>query len=246
MRLKSKKMNSKNFKQNLKTKKIILQHFNRYPKMQLCDMLKFLFHSAFGCDHLVSSLEKAEAYIAYEFNKLKPSINKVEKLDGKYSRVHLGIINKGLSEKTLAKLFYLSAKKEPNGVTLLNQKLNLLENTILNCELPFNHAEFCEFCSEWKKLNYPAIHHSQIFNQEYKPSYRVISNKYLPYIPLLKKIDLRLNDENCKQFNLSLCLNLQKNKEKTEQILNQIYGDLNIKICLARDKNNQTFLQITK
>ena len=82
-------MNSKNFKQNLKTKKLILQHFNCYLKMQLCDMLKFLFHSAFGCDHLVSSLEKAEAYITYEFNNLNPSISKIEKLDGKYSRVYL-------------------------------------------------------------------------------------------------------------------------------------------------------------
>ena len=232
-------MKAKTAIKNDRTKKSILTHFNNYPKMELYDMLKFLFHSAFGCDHLVNSLEKAEEYINFELNALNPTISKIEKLDGNYSRLYLGIINKGLSVKTLAKLFYLSAKKENNATHLLEQKLKVLETIILNKELPFNHSEFLSICNEWKNANYPAIRHSKTFNQEYKPSYRVISNKFIPYLALLKKIDFNLKNKNCNKFNLKLCNNLQKKQEEVIEILAQIYSDFNLKICFVNDSTNK-------
>ena len=229
-----------------KTKELILKHFKRYPKMQLEDMFKFLFHSAFGCDHLVESYEKALAYINYEFNNLKPTKSHTESLDGNYSRVYLGIINKGLSKETLAKLFYLSAKKEEAGPTLLKEKLLVLESLILNNELPFNHNDFCTFCAEWEKLNYPAIHHSKAFNQEYTPSYRVISNKFIKYITLLKKIDLALQNSCDNKIIIPLCKKIQASKNKTLEILNKIYTDLNFKLAVYTNLSNSKCLIITK
>ena len=229
-----------------KTKELILKHFKRYPKMQLEDMFKFLFHSAFGCDHLVESYEKALAYINYEFNNLKPTKSHTESLDGNYSRVYLGIINKGLSKETLAKLFYLSAKKEEAGPKLLKEKLLVLESLILNNELPFNHNDFCTFCAEWEKLNYPAIHHSKAFNQEYTPSYRVIANKYLLYFAFIKKIDSWLESGLTDKTELVLCSRLKKQPQKTLEILREIYSDLNINLNLRYDDNNQITLVINK
>ena len=229
-----------------KTKELILKHFKRYPKMQLEDMFKFLFHSAFGCDHLVESYEKALAYINYEFNNLKPTKSHTESLDGNYSRVYLGIINKGLSKETLAKLFYLSAKKEETGPKLLKEKLLVLESLILNNELPFNHNDFCTFCAEWEKLNYPAIHHSKAFNQEYTPSYRVISNKFIKYITLLKKIDLALQNSYDNKIIIPLCKKIQASKNKTLEILNKIYTDLNFKLAVYTTLSNSKCLIITK
>ena len=229
-----------------KTKELILKHFKRYPKMQLEDMFKFLFHSAFGCDHLVDSYEKALAYITYELNNLKPTKSHTESLDGNYSRVYLGIINKGLSKETLAKLFYLSAKKEEAGPKLLKEKLLVLESLILNNELPFNHNDFCTFCAEWEKLNYPAIHHSKAFNQEYTPSYRVISNKFIKYITLLKKIDLALQNSYDNKIIIPLCKKIQASKNKTLEILNKIYTDLNFKLAVYSNLSNSKCLIITK
>jgi uridine kinase len=44
-------------------------------------------------------------------------------------------------------------------------------------------------------MGYPAIHHSNIFRENYKPSYRVISNRYIPFLNLLIEIDKRMENK---------------------------------------------------
>ena len=38
-------------------------------------------------------------------------------------------------------------------------------------------------------MGYPAIHHSNIFRENYKPAFRVISNRYIPFLEQLIEID---------------------------------------------------------
>lgn len=231
-------------KEYTKTKKSILNHFYRYPNMQLEDLCKFLFHSAFGCDHLISSLQKAEEYLSCEYNELKPTDCQIEKLDGDYSRVYLGILNKGLKSKTLAKLFFLSAKKEEKGVYLLQDKLAVLKDLILAKQLPFNYDNFCSFYSEWKNLNYPAIRHSKKFNEEYRPSYRVISNRFIPYLFLLVKIDKKLILDKKVKIRIPLTAKLFKEREKTLAILKEVYGDCNLNFLLREEDSKRYSLII--
>ena len=49
--------------------------------------------------------------------------------------------------------------------------------------------EFEEKRCEWAKKGYPALHHSDEFRNEYHPAYRVISNKYVTFLPLFAMID---------------------------------------------------------
>ena len=89
------------------------EHFKAYPQLQAEDIFKYLFQSAFGCEHLVSNEEMALAYIKREYETVSyTDAPKIEPLDGEYSRVYLSCLNDGLSLETLAKLFCLSAKKE--------------------------------------------------------------------------------------------------------------------------------------
>lgn len=174
----------------------LLKHFESYPHLEIRDIFKFLYQSAFGCEHLVSSLEKAISYIQEEYDG--ETEGEIEYLDGDYCRVPLSYISKGLSPKTFGKLFYLSAKKEEEGKVQLLKKLENTKKLVEEKKLPFNIDEFEEAVKQWESEGYPAIHHSRTFREEYKPKYRLISKNFIPFLPLFIEIDKLLEKGNAK------------------------------------------------
>ena len=52
------------------TQLCLKEHFEAYPQLQAEDIFKYLFQSAFGCEHLVSSQEAALAYIEREYENV--------------------------------------------------------------------------------------------------------------------------------------------------------------------------------
>ena len=89
------------------TKKIIWEHYQSYPKMQIKDIFKFLHQSAYGCEHLVTNEDAVMSHIheevkTYSFHRGALT----EPLDGEFCRVHLDWIKDGLREKTLGRLFF--------------------------------------------------------------------------------------------------------------------------------------------
>ena len=89
----------------MSTKELLLNHYTAYPKLEVADIFKFIFQSTFGCEHLVSSEERALNYIKAELERIKDdeSAPRIDALDGDYSRVHLSCINDTLSAEALAK-----------------------------------------------------------------------------------------------------------------------------------------------
>ena len=177
-----------------KTRELLINHYKQYPKMEIQDMLKFIFQSSFGCEHMVSSEDFAIDYIKKEYASMVKGENPlIDSLDGEYSRVSISYLDKGLSAETLGRLFYLSAKKETQGKENLEKKLLVLKELINEEALPFSTHEAEKIINEWADSGYPAIHHSDTFRKEYRPTYRVIDNKYVGFLPLLAEIDKRLN-----------------------------------------------------
>ena len=176
-----------------KTRELLINHYKQYPKMEIQDMLKYIFQSSFGCEHMVSSQNFATDYIKKEYASLtKCDCPLVDPLDGEYSRVYLSYLDKGLSAETLGRIFYLSAKKEPQGKENLENKLIVLNELVRAGALPFSPSNAEKIINEWASMGYPAIHHSDAFRKEYHPAYRVISNKYIWILPLFAKIDSSL------------------------------------------------------
>ncbi len=206
----------------MSTKRIILEHFTAYPRLTIQDIFKFLYQSCFGCEHMISSFDAATEYLKSEAEKIKGNIKPtVEPLDGEYSRVSLGYLNIGLSINTLAKLFYLSSKKEIDAQNSLEKKLEETEKLVKYGLLPFSYNEFIRLRDEWKEKEYPSLHHSDSFKNEYNPAYRVISNKFIPFLPLLCKIDTELSKGN---VILSIEGGSASGKTTLSSLLFQIYG----------------------
>lgn len=163
----------------------LLEHFNTYPALQTEDVFKYLFQSAFGCEHLVASEEAVLTYIQREYQTVSAAASSaVEPLDGEYSRVPLSCLHTGLSPKTLARLFCLSAKEEADGKASLEQKIEVAKELVAEDALPLDRDEFMQKLAAWQALGYPAMHHSNAFRSAYKPAYRVIANRYAQLLPL--------------------------------------------------------------
>ena len=170
------------------TKHILLSHYKAYPKMQITDIFKFLFQSSFGCEHLVSNEDAALGYIRHELEAVDESREwRIDHLDGDYSRVHLSGIGGNLTPEVFTRYFILSAKKEADGKESLISKLKVARELIEDGTLPFSLHDFDEQLARWKDAGYPAIHHSNIFRDEYHPHYRVIANEYLDILRSLSE-----------------------------------------------------------
>ncbi len=168
---------------------VLLNHFEEYPLLKPRDAFKFLFQSIFGCEHMISSPEFVISYIKNEFETASEHKKVIEPLLGNYCRVNLDILNSGLSEETLGKLFFLTAKKEKGTLSDLKNAVEVLKDLANKGLTPFGKQELLEALKIWEEENFPPIHHSDAFRQNYKPAYRVISKDFIKFLPLLCQID---------------------------------------------------------
>ena len=65
------------------------------------------------------------------------------------------------------------------------------------------------------------MHHSDAFRIAYKPAYRVISNKYIPFLPLFAKIDKMLEE---KDVILAIDGGSASGKTTLGEMLKELYG----------------------
>ena len=180
-----------------RTCNLLTMHCQKYPRLQIQDILKYLYQSSFGCEHLVTDLSSAVDYISNESKGVDlNSDNLIDSLDGEYSRVHLSFLNRGLSAETLGKIFLKSAKKEPAGVSELEEKIQVAIKLMQENKLPFSPTEFEAATQEWRNGGFSAVHHSDEFRANYNPAYRVISNTYIPFLPLFARVDKILKEKN--------------------------------------------------
>ncbi|MBR2481000.1 MAG: hypothetical protein IKB56_06845 [Clostridia bacterium] len=176
--------------QSNQTRKILIDYYKKYPKMEIKDIFKFLYQSYFGCEHMVTSIDEVIERIKSELHdcKINEEVN-IERLDGEYARVPLSYLRRGLSVETFAKLFFNSAQKEPKAKERLEKGLGELKNLIKEGKLSFSLEAFEKELNKWKESGYGAISHSETYRQNYHPSYRIISKKYFPFLQLFIKID---------------------------------------------------------
>ena len=212
------------------TKKLILNHAKRYPKLKPLDIFKFLFQSAFGCEHLVSDKERVISYINQELESIPNPPSKIEELDGNYSRVYLGVVREGVSALTLGSIFYLSAKKEQEGMKQLTASLKAVAEVVEEGKFKFSKEEYYATLKEWEEAGFPAVRHSKEFRESYNPCYRVIANYFIPLLPLLCKID---------QFILSnsngFCTEVKEYGKELLPILQEIYKERVSEIKLEKN-----------
>ena len=180
---------------NTNIKQLLIQHYKTYPKLQAEDLFKYVYQSAYGCEHLVSDPISALNYIEAEYANIpKNAAPLIEKLAGEYSRVHLSCLNDGLTAETLSKLFCKSAQTETLGNERLSAMVDVATDLVNNGMIPLDKTEFYSKLENWKNNGYNAVRHSAVFRDAYSPAYRVISNRYADFLQVFSEIDAKLKN----------------------------------------------------
>lgn len=207
------------------TRNLLIEHYKKYPEIQIQDIFKFLYQSTFGCEHLIADSSATTDYIRKEASECYPHAGElIEPLEGEYCRVHLDYLQNGLNAETLGKLLFLSAKSTKNTPVQLEEKLSVMTKLITEGLLPFSKKEAEEEIRKWRELGYPACHHSEQFRNTYHPAYRVIRKEYALFLPFLSQIDSLLQHE---QISVAIEGGSAGGKTTLSELLEKIY-DCNI------------------
>ncbi len=168
---------------------ILKQHFSRYPAMCAQDCVKFLYQAVLGPSHLGRAGTPKVDYIANEMAKApRRDIPLWENIGNGLIRYHLDSKENHLRAETIHALFLLTAKEHQGTLEQLKGQLSLWEAAATH---PAD-----EVAAELQKLadsNYAPASHSQPYHEAYDPHYRLIRERFVPYLPLLEALDQRLN-----------------------------------------------------
>lgn len=153
-------------------------HKLHYPKMQNQDKVKLIYQATLGPAHFNASPKEKEIYkyILKEYKVAKKESNNplyYEYISPDFIRVYL---QNEINLKYLAKSFYQSMNETSYNINMLKENLDT-------------------YLSEDEKIlnyDYKPVHHSNIYNEEYKPHYRLINIKYLTSIMRFYQFDLFL------------------------------------------------------
>jgi len=172
--------------------KILLEHYERYPHMQIEDFVKLIYQITFGPKHFTASPTKAdiETYLDLELEsfKLDPHSPLIEDLGEGYCRIYLGMIvlNK-MTKNELVDLFYASIQAcdsmTNDSIKLFKNRINLLLSLITTKTIALPIVSSHEYVDQYYQNGFLPAHHSPIYNRAYHPHYRLVNQKLLMTIP---------------------------------------------------------------
>ncbi len=158
---------------------LLSDHFFRYPAMQIQDVYKLLHQAALGSEHAISDPASAQKWMERELAEMGegPEEDTIDPIspNGQIVRVHLRpYIAQGRDPKTLLTAFIRTAN-EYHG------EKNVLENywKATTGMTHFSSEDVEHFIEPLRTKNYPAVHHSKIYENTYRPAYRVVLRKLI-------------------------------------------------------------------
>ncbi len=176
---------------------IILAHTEKYPKMQPTDAVKLIYQATFGGGHLIKNEQAVLEYLRREYAQISHSGDAFvcEPL-GEVSRVYLGGELTDLELSLIAKMFCESAKRYAPGFDAAEEsvkdklfsRLDTLAELCREGHFSFTPDELSAYLAEYAEAGYPPVSHSDAYRKAYAPAYRVIDTKYVPLLPLIRKI----------------------------------------------------------
>lgn len=201
---------------------VLKAHKQQYPHMEIQDTAKLLYQSEFGGGHIIANEDTSLEFIKEEYGvyseKGWPNADRplVVPIGNGLCRVDLAVLDKGLCPETLNQMFVKTANQVKGSVGNLEEKIKSL------------NLQQDPWIFQWKEKDYPPIHHSKEFRDNYHPAYRVVRKKYADYLPILSAID-RLMDKKAKEEQILVGIDGPCTSGKTTlgEILKELY-DCNV------------------
>ena len=161
-------------------KKSVERQLSDYPKSTLQDLYKSFFQDRFGPGHLVNDTSTAGNYLRYELNNSESFHERYYEPTGyenNYYRVNISVLKENkISYQKYFDAFLRSVEKiDLDAISEWKEVWSEIESVIISMNLDLeNFEEDLEMIHSVLEQGKYAVHHSEIYNSEYQPHYRII------------------------------------------------------------------------
>ncbi len=163
---------------------ILVDHYRRYPRLQLADLYKLLHQASMGSEHAISDEAGARAWLERELATMgdgpeDPLIDAISP-SGEIVRVHLRpYVAAGHNPERLLDAFLRTAREVRGSVERLRGYLEETEQMAVAGRVPLSPDQISELMGRVARQGFPALHHSETYERLYRPAYRVVARAFL-------------------------------------------------------------------
>ena len=169
---------------------LVQLHRGWYPLMEPRDVYKLLYQGVMGAEHLLSSAVEFTRQLASEFDRIRadPLERLLEPVRPDHALWRLNLRAYKNQHAQVDGLYspLLEAARFPMGDQL--ELRTAWKEFVASCEhnhlQGFQLSEIHSFTAWLEKSGYPAVHHSQVYRQQYQPAYRLITDPYIRVLGL--------------------------------------------------------------
>ena len=164
---------------------ILIEHSQRYPYWAIEDLYKLIHQSTMGSEHALGDEDRVRDWLKTELNSLvlgpdEPLLDPISP-DGKIVRIHLRPFSKlNLDEEKLLQAFIHTAQIVTPSSKQLFEHAGLAKRLAEDGYLSFDADDIYGYVQGLHNSGFPAVHHSQIFEDNYLPAYRVVARDLIP------------------------------------------------------------------
>lgn len=159
------------------------------------DIVKPITQKWFGPGHLISDPEQSYQRLLAEWNTCLPRAKRgVTVLGNGFCQFHLSDIENIYQLRALHR-FFLSSVQPVSDVEGFRREVEAL------CvQYPAHAAWFQDYLAEFDRSGRFMISHSPEYREAYHPSYRVIKQQFLRYLPLCEQLERQTNGNAANSF----------------------------------------------
>jgi len=162
--------------------RVVREQLQRYPALQIQDLYKLVYQATMGNEHLMTDSAAVHGYLIHELESIQASAGEplLEKIspNGEVVRINLRPFKaRNGNHRALFQAMMQTARTFQKSPAQLERHLRELEQTAC-----FDAATMRAYFRERREQAYPAAHHSAVYEEKYKPAYRVLLKKFTPAV----------------------------------------------------------------
>ena len=165
--------------------RIVAEQIRRHPQLGPEDLYKLLHQAALGSEHAMTDTAGVRAWMANELARMgdgqdEPMIDTIAP-GGAVVRVHLRPwVAAGRSPDSLVAAFMKTATTVVPDTARLSRYLKAGGWAVERSPTRVTAGRWAAFADSLRRAGYPAIHHSEGYEQAYRPAYRVVAGALVP------------------------------------------------------------------
>lgn len=216
---------------------IIRRHSHNYPAMQPQDVAKLIYQNEFGPGHFVEDSERSLQRLKEEYFSIRSLYtescqhetereNKIHSLIEPIGNGSVRCYLQGVEEKELSilnRIFVLTANNKKGTKENYERKLFGILPCFDRMGFSFDSKQYVSYIEGQKEKDYPIVSHSEAYRQAYAPGYRVIDERYAPFLPLFAALEKKQKQKEGARLVVGIDGNAAAGKTTLAQCLSELY-----------------------